>query len=110
VTVTITGDVPPEPDEAFYVNLSNAGAVPFVKAQGQCVITEVRVTGISIDVAVSFNTVAGRNYVLERSDDGVNWTTVTGAENIPGNGTIATAYDRGGGCQTQRLYRARLHE
>ena len=110
IHVSVTADVPPESDELFLVNLGNAGSVPFVKSQGACVITEVRVTGISIDVAVSFNTVAGRQYVLERTDDGgANWEAVPGAESIQGTGDIATAYDRGAGaCQSQRLYRARL--
>lgn len=110
VRVTITGDLPPESDETFYVNLSNAGGVPFVQPQGACVITEVRVTGISIDVAVSFNTVPARQYVLEFSDDGLNWSTVPGADNIQGTGDIVTAFDRAAGCQNQRLYRARLHD
>lgn len=63
---------------------------------------------IRIDAAVSFNAVAHRRYVLERSINGVDWTLVPGAEDIPGTGGIVTAYDPGAGCQGLRLYRARL--
>ena len=80
------------------------------KAQGSCLITEVRITGIRLDVAVSFNTVSGHTYTVEKTDDGVNCSAVTGAENVPGTGNIVTVYDEGGGGQSQRIYRARLIE
>ena len=110
ISVTVTADVPVESDEIFYVNLSNAGSVPIQKPQGSCLITEVRITAIRLDVAVSFNTVSGHAYTVEKTDDGVNWSAVTGAENVAGTGNIVTVYDQGGGGQSQRIYRARLLE
>ena len=110
ISVTVTADVPVENDEVFYVNLTNAGAF-IQKAQGSCLITEVRITGIRLDVAVSFNTVAGHTYTVEKSDDGgANWSAVPGAENVAGTHSIVTIYDQGGGGQSQRIYRARLLE
>ena len=110
ITVTLTADAPQEPDEEFLVNLSNAVTATIRKAQGRCLITEVRVVGIRVDTAVTFNTVQGRRYIAEKSDDMINWTAIVGAENVPGTGGEVTVVDRGGGCQPQRLYRARLLE
>ena len=110
VVVSVTADVAVENDEVFYVNLGNAVNAPVLKGQGSCVITEVRVTDIRLDVAVSFNTVSGHSYTVEKTDDGVNWSAVTGAENVPGTGAIVSVYDQGGGAQPQRMYRARLLE
>ena len=81
---------------------------PISKESGRCLITEVRITGISVDVAVSFNTVAHHRYVVEKSADLVNWTSVAGAEDVPGTGAVVTVYDRGGGCQPHQVYRGRL--
>ena len=108
ISITVTADVPVENDEIFYVNLGNAVNAPIQKGQGSCVITEVRVTGIRLDVAVSFNTVLGHSYTVEKTDDGQNWNAVTGAEAVPGTGAIVSVYDQGGGAQSQRMYRARL--
>lgn len=108
VSVTVTADGPAEPDETFTLNLSNASGAPITKAMGTCTITEIRVTGISVDVAVSFNTVAGHHYVLEKSDDLTTWSPVTGAENVAGTGSVVTKYDQGAGCAGLRIYRARL--
>jgi hypothetical protein len=110
ISVTVTADVPPEPDEEFSLNLANAANVPIVRAQGVCIITEVRVAGLSIDTAVTFNTLANHRYIVEKSDDMISWTSVSGAEDVPGTGALVTTYDRGAGCQARRIYRARLLE
>ena len=38
----------------------------------------------------------------------VNWSAVEGSAAVTGTGDIVTAYDRGSGTQTHRIYRARL--
>jgi len=108
VSVTLTPDMAAESDEEFFVQLSNGVGALIGQAMGRALITEVRVNGISVDVAVTFNTVFGHHYVVEKSDDFVNWSAVTGAENVTGTGGATSIYDRGAGCQAQRLYRARL--
>ena len=77
-------------------------------ARGRCVITEVRIAGISADILVSFNTISNRYYILEKSTDMATWTGVEGATNIRGTGDILTAADRGAGCASGQFYRARL--
>jgi hypothetical protein len=58
----------------------------------------------------SFNTVAGHRYVVVKSDDAVNWSPIAGAEDVLGSGEVLTVYDRSGGCQNHRVYRAQLLE
>jgi hypothetical protein len=110
VTVTLTPDAPVEPDEDFFLNLSNGVNGIITRDQARCVITEVRITSISVDVSLSFNTVAGRHYMVERSADFVTWQPVVGATNILGTGGIVTAVDRGNGCASSVLYRATVLE
>ena len=57
VPVSITADVPPEPDETFVLLLSNPVNGFVAKPIGTCLITEVRVAGLSVDTSISFNTV-----------------------------------------------------
>jgi len=108
ISVTLTPDIAAEPDEDFFVQLTNGTGAFAVPTPGRCLITEVRVSGISVDVAITFNTVSGHNYAVEKSDDLVNWSAVTGAETVAGTGGATIIYDRAAGCQAQRLYRARL--
>ena len=108
VPVTLTPDVPPEPDEYFYLDLSNVANAVLVRSEATCIITEIRITGISVDTAISFNTVANRHYALERTSDLVNWQTVLGATNIAGTGGIVTVIDHGSGGAAGVVYRARL--
>jgi hypothetical protein len=110
VTVALTPDVPAEPDEEFYLDLSNVVNGIVTRPRLRCVITEVRITGISVDVSVSFNTVANRRYMVERSLDFVTWQSVAGATNVLGTGGIVTAIDRGNGCASSVLYRATVIE
>jgi hypothetical protein len=112
VAITLNPDLPVEADEDFFLRLTNAVNAAIVPGQGQgrCIITEVHTVGSSTDVAITFNTVVGHRYVVEKSDDFLSWSSVAGAENVIGTGSSATAYDRGGGCQPSRIYRARLVE
>jgi len=110
VTVVLTADGLPEPDETFYLALSNPGGGFISRPQGSCLITEVRVTGLSVDTSISFNTVTNRFYVVEKSGNNLDWQPVPGATNVFGNGSIVTVLDRGSGCAPMTLYRARLIE
>jgi hypothetical protein len=110
IPVTITADLPPEPDEEFVINLSNPSNALIAKGTGHCLITEARITGVRVDTAVSFNTVPLRLYTVEWTEDLVTWKTVQGAEQVAGNGSDVTVVDQGSGCRPQRLYRSRLLE
>jgi len=110
VTVVLTADGLPEPDETFYLALSNPGGGFIIRPQGSCLITEVRVTGLSVDTSINFNTVSNRFYVVEKSGNNLDWQPVPGATNVFGNGSIVTVLDRGSGCAPMTLYRARLIE
>jgi len=108
IAVDVTADAAQEPDEVFYVNLSNAVNAEVGNAQGSCLVTEVRVTGLRVDTVVSFNTVLNHSYAVEKSSDSITWTVVSGAANVPGTGGIVSIVDAGSGCQAVMLYRARL--
>jgi hypothetical protein len=110
VTVALTPDVPAEADEVFYLDLSNVVNGIIGRARGNCTITEVRITSISVDVSLNFNTVANRHYMVERSADFVTWQPVAGATNVLGTGGIVTAVDRSNGCVGSVLYRATVLE
>jgi len=110
IPVLITADEAPEPDEAFFFNLSNPVNGLIARATGSCLITEVRITGISLDTSVSFNTVSNKRYAVEKTTDNVTWDLVPGATNVLGNGSIVSIVDRGTSCQGMAIYRARLLE
>lgn len=108
VRVQVTADEPVESEESFSLVLSNPVDATIIKPQGFCTITEVRITAISVDTLVSFNTIASRRYMVEKTTDLQTWTPVAGATNVLGTGSIVTALDRGSGCASAVLYRARL--
>jgi hypothetical protein len=108
ISVAVTADAPPEADEIFYLNLSNPVNGLLTRTQAACTITEIRIVGVSFDTSVSFNTVLGHNYILERSSNALDWELVPGATNVVGTGGILAVVDQGAGCQTMRAYRARL--
>ena len=108
VQVAVTADAPPEPDEIFFLNLSNPVNCLLARTQAVCRITEVRILGLSVDSSVSFNTVSGHNYIVERTRNSLDWEPVPGATNVVGNGDVVTIVDRGSGCQPMQAYRARL--
>jgi hypothetical protein len=110
VSVILTADEPTEPDETFQLVLSNPVSGTLGKARGTCTITEVRIAEISVDTAVSFNTVINRRYTVERSNNAIDWEPVPNATDIVGTGQILTIVDKGSGCQSVRTYRARLIE
>lgn len=110
ITVTLTPDVPPESEETFYVRLSEASGAVLGKELGACLITEIRVDGISVDTSIRFHTVLNRRYGVERSGNAIDWEPVLGATNVLGTGGMVTVVDRGSGCEGLRVYRAKLIE
>jgi hypothetical protein len=109
VTVTLLPDAPPEPEETFSLLLSNpTGGATLLRSTIACTIVEVHITAMSIDTSVTFNSLIGRRYVLEKSSDGVNWTPVAGATNVLASGTSLTLVDKGSGCVGVNMYRAGL--
>lgn len=110
VSVALMPDGPPEEDEVFYLNLSNPVNGRLGDTQAACRITEVRIVGLRVDTSVSFNTVANRRYVVERTSNMITWQPVEGATNILGTGSILSVVDQGAGCEGMRAYRARLLE
>ena len=108
VPVTVTADAPPEPDEYFFMSLSNPVNGFIVRPQGTCTITEIRISNVSVDTSISFNTLANKRYRVEKSSDLVNWSDIQGATNVLGTGNIVTVLDRGVGCEPMVVYRASL--
>ena len=108
VTVTLTPDVPPEPEETFNLLLSNPVNAILLRTTIICTIVEVRFTAMSIDTSLTFTTISGRRYLVEKSTDGINWLPVAGATNILASGTSLTVVDKGSGCSGVNLYRAGL--
>jgi hypothetical protein len=109
VTVTLLPDGAPEPVETFNLVLSNPQGASLLQSTFACTIVEVRITGLSVDTSVTFNTLAGRHYMLEKSTDGINWGPVPGvSSDLTATGTSMTVVDRGSGCQGMTLYRANL--
>jgi hypothetical protein len=108
VSVSLLPDGPPEEDEVFYLNLSNAVNGTLGDTQAACTITEVRIVGLRVDTSISFNTVANHHYVVERTSNMVSWEPVAGATNVLGTGSVISIVDQGTGCEAMRAYRARL--
>jgi hypothetical protein len=108
VSVLLLPDGPPEEDEVFYLNLSNAVNGRLGDTQAACTITEVRIVGLRVDTSISFNTVVNHRYVVERTSNMVSWEPVAGATNVLGTGSIISIVDQGTGCEAMRAYRARL--
>ncbi len=110
ITVTLTPDPAAEEDEDFSVVLSNGVSGPVAQGTGTCLITEVRVVGLRMDIAITFNTIAGHHYSVEWTQDLVTWQAVSGGEDIVGLGGNMSVYDQGVNPQGGRFYRARLIE
>jgi hypothetical protein len=108
VAVVLTADAPPEPDETFFLDLSQPVGGFIIRPRGTCLITEVRISEVSIDTSVSFNTVLDRRYVVEKTADLIVWQPVAGATNLAGSGRTMTVVDRASGCTSFMVYRARL--
>jgi hypothetical protein len=71
----------------------------------------VRAAIVGADVRISFPTVPGRRYRVERADDlthSIEWLPVAGAENLLGTGLTLEVLDAGGAGFAQRFYRVTL--
>ncbi len=68
----------------------------------------VFVATVGADAQITFTSITGKTYRVEKSDDVVAgvWTLV--ADNVPGTGGNVTAADAAGASQPQRVYRVRL--
>jgi len=83
-----------------------AGTDPF-KAQSALRISNVGTSGT--DMLISFSTVTGKCYLVQRCDDLANpsgWTTVQ--DNVPGTGGLVQVADPGAAVLSRRFYRVRL--
>ena len=114
IFVTLTPDVPAEPDEQFRVNLTAPINTTISDAQGICTITELRFLRISQsggNIALTFTTGTGQNYTVESVTQlpPTVWSTVSGLGNVPGTGLPVTALHAGGASSSSnRFYRVRL--
>jgi hypothetical protein len=108
VTVRLTPDVPPEPEETFSLVLSNPVNGTLLRTTIVCTIVEVHFTAMSIDTSLTFSTLSGRRYLVEKSTDGINWFPVPGASNVLASGSSLTVVDKGSGCAGMSIYRAGL--
>jgi len=110
ITVTVLADTAPEGNETFRVDLSGPTNATLAKSQATCTINELRITSLAFHVDVSFNSVNQVAYRVEWSEDGINWTTVPGAENVPGTGNMVTVTHTNAACNPSRIYRVLLLE
>jgi hypothetical protein len=115
VGVAVLGDTNREPDEVFYVNLSNPGNAGLADAQGFCQILDdehffFRIAGGRGAVTSAWYSASGAVYRLEFSTNAINpvWNPV--GSDITATGSTASAADAAAGLPTQRVYRVlRLH-
>jgi hypothetical protein len=116
LVVQVLGDTLIESNEIFRVNLTSAGNGFIVDSQGVGTILDhdFRITAVELvgaDVRLSFTTVAGWSYTVERTDDlsgTAVWTPVSGAEAVAGTGSVVNVLDPIVAGQSQRFYRVRL--
>jgi len=114
--VQILGDTVTEPNATFRVNLTSAvtGFIADAQGVGTILDDDFRITAVELvgaDVRLSFTTVAGWSYTVERTED-LNgtavWTPVSGAEAVAGTGGVVNVLDPVVAGQPQRFYRVRL--
>lgn len=91
------------------VNENNNGFTGNLVSVSGGEITAIRRSGS--DIVLSFTTLSGQVYRVERTFDPANtgsWTLVPGAEYLPGNGTILEVTDPGAAAFPMAFYRTRL--
>ena len=112
VSVALTPDAGAEGSESFTVALSSAANAHIGRAVGTVtILPDVAITGLSVDVAVTFTTLSGRRYAVEKATDPSTGplNLVVGATNILGTGNQVTALDKGAGCSPGAFsYRVRV--
>ena len=90
-----------EPDETFFLRLSDPQNATFNDAEGVCTIKELRILSLrrdGADLVLTFPTGnTGRRYFVERTDSlsvlPATWTTLTPPPGIAGTGEIMTFRD-----------------
>jgi len=108
ITVAILADAINEGTETFLAVLTNPTNATLAKSQATCTINELRITALTFDVNVSFNSVNQALYRVEWSEDGTNWAAVPGSENVPGTGNMVTVTHTNAACNPSRIYRVLL--
>ena len=113
IVVTINGNSTVKSNATFSVILSNPLDVSIGNAQGVCTIqnpaSALRLMAVfnGTTLRLSFPTVVGKSYRLERTDDlQINLWTVL-ADNVVGTGTIAQFSDIPANGSRSRFYRVR---
>jgi hypothetical protein len=108
--ITVAVIAASEPDKFFYVNLSNPVNAFLGDNQGICTITKLLITDFSVDPVITFKTVAGHIYAVDKTDSlsDLYWQPLPNAFSIQGTGGTVSISDHNGGCQDQRHYRVRL--
>lgn len=115
ISVGIRGDAIIESNETFFVNLTTPANL--VLATNRAIVTilddDFRLIAIQVsgrDVVLRFNTVAGQSNRVEWTGELTStsvWTTVAGAANVPGTGSVAQIIEIDGATLPQRFYRIR---
>ena len=99
--VTLLPDADPEGQETFSLVLSNPQGATLSRSTIVCTVVELRVTGVTVDTVLTFNTLAGRRYLVEKSADGLNWTPLVNGRKISRPSPVPMA--RAGAPSTERL-------
>jgi hypothetical protein len=112
VAIQVMGDVLPEPDEQFAVTLApTSSVIGVLYAPLVVTIREARVVSLRREAnhsAVTIRTTSTQRYALESSPDFITWSTVPGADNVPGTGGNLEVTDPSEDCCGHRFYRTRL--
>jgi Metallo-peptidase family M12B Reprolysin-like/Calx-beta domain len=111
IAVAVLGDLLLEGNEHFNVQLSNPVGATLARtnALGTIVDDEIRIViSTGAGSQLQFNTVAGRNYQIEWTQDlpATNgWSILPGAASLPGSGGLLQITDTNAPSQPQRFYR-----
>lgn len=71
---------------------------------------QTEVTSLSVDPLITFETLAGLRYAVEKTVDleSPDWQPLPGAESVVGTGGLLSVSDPGAGCLDVRFYRIRV--
>lgn len=111
ITVVVQPDLLAEPQEIFAVNLSSPTNATIADSQGVCTIVELYIIGYTWSggsAGIYWSSVAGRVYQLQRTANltpPILWSSVPGAENIPGNPVSTSFIDSSDSGAPRRFYR-----
>jgi hypothetical protein len=113
--VTVIGDVLPEPEEQFGLDINAPAAasagIGVLRRFAVATIREARIVSVRREVTtaiLSIRTTSSQRYALEFSPDLATWSVVPGAHDIVGTGGIVQVTDSLHTCCEPRFYRAQL--